>query len=660
MTLRSRLTAAFVLVVLVPLLVVVALVVTALPSVFAERQARGVLSAGQLASEVVAELCTRARASAEAAGRAYDGTASEAELSSVLQDLVDNSLADGIRVLDAQGQTAGLAGSAPDAPTGEGCTDGLTGRAGERVQVFAAVRLARSSGPVGVAVAGFDVDDELATRLRVLAGIGQVVLLSGGEPVARSGPVSDQTLRLAAGSTGVSVITGTDVAVSIPAGQGRPVGVLLVQPKVEGVALLPLLGFVALAVAGAGGIGLVTARATVRPLEELTNAAARVSQGDLSTEITVRSSDEVGRLGTAFNAMTHDLRTYVGALQDSSDELQAGVARLGDTLSGTHDLDRILRVVLDAAMASTRAQAGAVLLLSADRSELELVVEQGLRERGVAVAGRLPLDAGIVGRVASTGEPVLGRVGAGPGQLQTEPGEPTGSTLIAVALTSSSRVIGVLVLVDRLGNGEFTDRDLSTLRTFTSQATVAVDNVLLHQEASRLSITDGLTGLWNYRYFQTTVDKEIERAARFGRPLALLMLDLDHFKRVNDTHGHPRGDAVLVEVAARLLDEVRDVDTLARYGGEEFVVVLPETDEQGASRAADRIRDAVSSRPFGGQGDLPLALTVSIGVAVFPEHGADAASLLHAADQALYVAKRSGRDAWRLAGHAESVARASD
>ena len=372
-----------------------------------------------------------------------------------------------------------------------------------------------------------------------------------------------------------------------------------------------------------------------------------MAAGDLSTTIEVRSRDEVARLATAFNAMTEDLRGYVGALKASRDELQAGLARIGDTLSATHDLDRILAVVLETAMASTGAAAGAVLLLGPDRTELEVAVGRGLEERGVERGLQLPLGTGIAGRVARTGEPLRGRIGSG--DLQLAAGEPVGETVLAVPLKSSTTVIGVLTLYDREGGQPFDEADLSTLRAFTSQATVAVDNVLLHEEARRLSITDGLTGVWNYRYFTMTVGKEIERAARFDRPLALLLLDLDHFKPVNDVYGHQRGDAVLVELAARLKGQVRDVDTLARYGGEEFVVILPETDEQGATLAAERIRTAVRRRPFGDADQTPLDITVSVGVAVFPAHGGTATLLLRQADEALYAAKRAGRDTWRLA-----------
>jgi diguanylate cyclase (GGDEF)-like protein len=114
-------------------------------------------------------------------------------------------------------------------------------------------------------------------------------------------------------------------------------------------------------------------------------------------------------------------------------------------------------------------------------------------------------------------------------------------------------------------------------RSMNRLGAVAIENVRLHAEAERLSVTDRLTGAWNYRYFSRRFEQEIERSRRFGRVLALLMLDIDHFKSVNDRFGHQRGDEVLVEFAGRVTGSVRDIDTFARYGGEEFVLILPET-----------------------------------------------------------------------------------
>ncbi|MCW2726909.1 MAG: diguanylate cyclase with sensor [Frankiales bacterium] len=654
MTLRTRLTAAFVLVVLVPLLVGGLVVLRALPASTAARQAETVTTSARLVATVLAGYCDRARATAEAAARATAGTPGPATRR-VVRELVSSGLADGVRVVSREGATIALAGRAPAISEVVDCSRGV---AGSTPHLASVVRLTTSAGqPAGTAIASFVVDDAFAARLRGAVGHGQVALLAAERVLARSGPLPDALVRSTLRSQAqVDTIAG-QVGMLAPSRPGQPYAVLVALPAARAPGLLLVtLVVIGGAVLLAALIAWLLARLTTQPLEDLGDAAARVAAGDLDTTIEVRSRDEVGRLATAFNGMTEELRRYVGALEASRDELQAGLARLGDTLSSTHDLDRMLAVVLETAMASTGAQAGMVLLLGPDRDELVLSVARGMQERGVPEDLRVALGVGISGRVAQTGEAVLGQAGDGPGQLRPGPDEPNRGSVIAVPLMGSGTVVGVLDLYDRRDADGFDERDLATIRTFASQATVAVDNVLLHEEAQRLSVTDGLTGLWNYRYFTMTVAKEIERSSRFGRPLALLMLDLDHFKKVNDTLGHQRGDAVLVELAARVRAEVRDVDTVARYGGEEVVVILPETDAAGAAQAAERICEAVRRDAFGEPGQVPVEVTVSVGAAVFPAHGGDAADLLRCADEALYEAKRTGRDTWRVATPSTSAA----
>jgi diguanylate cyclase (GGDEF)-like protein len=161
------------------------------------------------------------------------------------------------------------------------------------------------------------------------------------------------------------------------------------------------------------------------------------------------------------------------------------------------------------------------------------------------------------------------------------------------------------------------------------------------EDAERRSMTDALTGIPNRRFLEAVLAEETKRATRFGRPFSLLMVDVDHFKRINDTHGHAVGDVVLVEVARRIRATLRsDLDTAARYGGEEFTVVLPETDPSGAFVVAEKIRQVVAGEPV----ENGLTVTVSVGVASCPGDGTTADSLLAAADTALYEAKRGGRD----------------
>lgn len=163
-------------------------------------------------------------------------------------------------------------------------------------------------------------------------------------------------------------------------------------------------------------------------------------------------------------------------------------------------------------------------------------------------------------------------------------------------------------------------------------------------QLNRLATRDGLTGLLNRRELDRLLAEEAERARRFGRPLALALFDFDRFKDVNDTHGHPAGDAVLREAAARLAAGQRAVDRLARFGGEEFALLLVETAAPAALEAAQRLVAAMRAAPFTLPGGLALPVTVSAGVAAIPAHAADAAGLIRAADAALYAAKRAGRD----------------
>lgn len=194
--------------------------------------------------------------------------------------------------------------------------------------------------------------------------------------------------------------------------------------------------------------------------------------------------------------------------------------------------------------------------------------------------------------------------------------------------------------LERMGS-----EDKLVLQAVASELVVAVENSQLYTLTKRLSITDELTGLYNYRYLQQRLDDEIERARRYGRSLSLLMLDADDFKGFNDTHGHIAGDNALAEMARVFRSAVREIDIVCRYGGEEFSVILPETDAEGAFVVAEKIREAVSSHLFAdGEGVRRVRLTVSIGLATYPSGAADQEELLRMADDALYAAKNTGRD----------------
>lgn len=171
------------------------------------------------------------------------------------------------------------------------------------------------------------------------------------------------------------------------------------------------------------------------------------------------------------------------------------------------------------------------------------------------------------------------------------------------------------------------------------------ERLMQHQhKLEELSARDGLTGLYNRRELEKRLHEETQRARRYTHPLSVMMLDIDHFKNVNDQYGHQAGDEVLITVTDLIQLHMRPVDVVCRYGGEELAVILPETDEEGARTVAERVRatvaDSITTTP---QGDM-VHVTVSIGIATFPRDGDTASSLIHAADTALYVAKQEGRN----------------
>ncbi|MDP3786400.1 MAG: diguanylate cyclase [Candidatus Omnitrophota bacterium] len=216
------------------------------------------------------------------------------------------------------------------------------------------------------------------------------------------------------------------------------------------------------------------------------------------------------------------------------------------------------------------------------------------------------------------------------------------SSCQANLLMSSDRPIGMLAVTNSFPNA-FTNEDLRIFSIISRHSSIAINNTLLHKKIKELSITDGLTGLYVYRYFNDMLDKEILRSARYQQPFSLIMLDLDGFKEVNDNFGHLQGDTVLREVAQILKRVCREVDIVARYGGEEFTVILPATDMEGAYILADRIRMVIKNYAFGTKDNI-ISLTASMGVASYPESASTKIDLIKQVDRALYKVKADGRN----------------
>ncbi|BCJ58714.1 diguanylate cyclase [Micromonospora endophytica] len=668
MTLRGRLTAAFLAVALGPVLLGAGFVAATVTAVDRSRATERLAVAATAVRTSVDALCQQLRAAADAVALTTDQA-------DVAVQVVNRGLAAAIQVTDATGRVRHATPDPPPAPWRD-CT--AAAPAGGTVGALVArVELRDSAGtPLGAVTAAQPVDPAFVARLAGVTGAA-VTLLDGTAPPVQvahttESPGGREAVLTAAASLHDDRVTSTpDGRYLRRAGPtvGQPLPLVLSVPSDQPPGLSAVLvGVVLLAALVGVATAWRLARVTTRPLVELADAVDRVVAGDLTARVPVRGGDEIGRLAGAVNRMARETGGYLAALASSRDQLRGHLAVLGDTLASTHDLHRILRVILHSALVATGARAGAILLTGPDGGLVAQCVEgfDGWPEAGPP---RVPLACGAVGAVAATGQPCRGRLVAYAGP----PDEPRCRTYLAVPLagpgtpigdrpavgppaatsTAAAPTLGVLALYDRLGGTEFDDDDLARLRTFAGHAAVAVHNVRVHEETQRLSLTDPLTGLWNYRYLRESLRREVERANRFGRMVSVLALDLDRFKEVNDTYGHAAGDAVLVEFARRVRGEIREVDLAFRQGGEEFVVLLPETDARGAAIVAERLGASVRANPVPVTGHArvrrSVPVTVSIGIAVYPDHAESGPRVLAAADEALYAAKAAGRDTWRVA-----------
>lgn len=744
MSLRSRLTTAFLVVVLGPVLVG-AVFVAAVMSHLADSRGEALAnSAVTMVDSTLGTVCERIQASAAAVALNYS-SGGERTAVEMAQLVVGRKVVDGVvfTSLDEAGTDPGKDVGA-EAPEGAWVDCGESAAyAGEGpiVALGAQAEVQGTDGTTAVFSAFRIVDREFLGRLALVADADLVLqdnrerpLHAGAEEVGRW-DYTDSFLPLRIGTV------ATDVT---------PMYWTLAAMVTASTIL-------------AMGLATWLARSTTRPLAELSAAAERVSEGDLDVRVPVHGRDEVAQLALSFNRMTAQTQAYVQALTSSRDQMRGQLGRLGQTLTATLDLDRILEVILDTAMVTAGAEAGAILLVDVDDAD-QLRERAGEGDLGLDQPATIRIGEGILGSIAASGVPAHGRIVDGRfGEWHRVDTEPDARTVVAVPFNgrqpvdherSSGRqsidqdrtgrqfvdpdrttarpvdrdrttgrhtvdadragrqfadpdrttarppsgdraasrlieadrdngdrpaehpavpygdgrapgepefgsaprtdggVLGVLVVYNRVAGEDFEPGDVDTLRTFAGQASVAVENVLLHRQAQRLSLTDPLTGLWNYRFMQTSLRREAERTRRYQRPSALLAIDLDRFKTVNDTYGHPVGDQVLVELARRITAQIREVDLAFRHGGEEFMVLLPETDAVGAEVVAERLGRAVAARPFkvhDGADTRELRISVSIGIAVLGEHADTATAVLAAADEALYAAKAAGRGTWRVA-----------
>lgn len=322
---------------------------------------------------------------------------------------------------------------------------------------------------------------------------------------------------------------------------------------------------------------------------------------------------------------------------DQAHKKLAALYRITSAVQRRLDEQGVLEEIVVGLTGELGYSCAAILLLDEERQELMIKAH-----RGYTMAKSVPSGKGIVWQAVLLRQLVyVPDVRKDPRYI---PATVNGVSEIAVPLICADKVIGVLD-IETSEERPLHPYDHDLLGSLAGQVAVTIAHAQHVAAVETQAITDGLTGLNNYRYFLSQLELEFKRAKRYKRPMSLLMLDIDDFKHFNDCNGHSCGNELLVQLAEMMRTSCRDVDCIVRYGGEEFVVLFPETGPMEAYAVAERIRVTVAAYPFRGCGNQDgSVVTVSIGVASYPADASSSRELLEHADQALYSAKRSAKN----------------
>jgi diguanylate cyclase (GGDEF)-like protein len=284
-----------------------------------------------------------------------------------------------------------------------------------------------------------------------------------------------------------------------------------------------------------------------------------------------------------------------------------------------------------------------VSILLRENKDLVLRANQGKLTPAVSKQARIPAEIGPWNRIL-LGSKVIIESEVTRSPMCATLFQETASRM-SIALVSFGQTLGVLVL-DSARERTFDPVSQPSLESLADICATAIQNAQHVERVRQLAYLDGLTGIFNRRFFELRISDEIERAKRFNSNLSVLMVDIDHFKRLNDEFGHLLGDEVLRQVSSIFSDHLRKIDVVCRFGGEEFAIVLPETSAQSALQVAEKLRLLIGKWQFPG---VPRPVTISAGAASFPEHGSLRDDLVKAADAGLYAAKQAGRNCVRVA-----------
>ncbi len=312
------------------------------------------------------------------------------------------------------------------------------------------------------------------------------------------------------------------------------------------------------------------------------------------------------------------------------------------------DLKRLLQVILSKALVTLEAEKGSLMLYDYTSNSLQVKVVYGLADKrveeninnGLIQCSKIKAGEGVAGTVFLEKKAIITNLGSNDPRFVQKDGLTNTQSLLCVPLIAKGEAIGVINISNKKNNKLFNQKDLEFMTSLSNQAAIAIDNAKLYELATK----DGLTKLYIYRHFYTLLENEIRRCSRYKHKMSLLMLDIDNFKRVNDTYGHLVGDQILRELSNEISQTVRKIDIPARYGGEEFIVILPETTKEDAVIIAERLRNNISKIKVKAKEDVIISPTTSIGVCQYPMDGEEAKTLINSADTALYHSKNNGKN----------------
>ena len=327
-------------------------------------------------------------------------------------------------------------------------------------------------------------------------------------------------------------------------------------------------------------------------------------------------------------------------------ETYAVVHDMAKALTSTLQLDQVLKTVMEKVQELLAPDIWSLLLVDEKTNELYFQIATG-EAAGKLKDVRLKMGEGIAGWVAQTSQAtIVPDVSQDPrfyGQVDEITKMRTHS-IICVPIRGKERVLGVIEIINYVGKREFDDQDMGLLQAMADYSAIALENAIHVQRIHELTITDDCTDLYNVRHLNFVLDTEIYRSNRYQYEFSLIFIDLDHFKEVNDTHGHLAGSKLLREVADLVRSSLRLIDYAFRYGGDEFVVLLPQTGKESSRVVARRLHERMNQKRFLQEEGLNLHLTASLGIATYPGDARTKAEMIRLADEAMYLVKNTSRN----------------